>query len=351
MIYKFWKPSPTPSPVDSFAETAFSVDHLEGRHTPKVKLPPPPRSYQPRTHQHAMELSGSYQREDSVWNVHFGDNPFWEADRPAVVESTSTDIFLPEDVEITGEVKTRPVVRLPCPPSRRVTFDDKPQSKSVGADVGQAQAPSLGVSEGPGFRLRRRGRLTRCLEAVALEDYYNPHMTGGKTSSEAVRSYLDGILRKGVKLNWLEQVVTNLPKEGEASYDVVLNLSAESYTSLVSLRVLNKLLSKAMFKKRTLELRASLTAKAVQFAAELGLSDSYLSMVLPGTVTHAMFVTMHEATAAAELGGWVGLVSREQSDAISQGRVPKGRTETFTESFRRFMSGKPVETVLPHAKT
>jgi len=340
MRYKFWKSSPTPSPVDSFAETAFSVDHLEGRHTPRVKLPVPPVVRPDFSTFYGLNI---HQWEDGRWNIgrYAGINVFWQPEEPAAVTSDSASIFLPEDVEITGEVKTRPTVRLPC----------TTESPVVGATEGLAQAPVDTVRTDPGFRLRRRGRLTRLLESVALEDFYNPDSAGGKTSLNTVSIYLDGILRKGVKLNWLEQVTTTIPKEEESTSDVVLNLSVEKYSSLVSLRLYNKLLSKAMFKKRTLELRASLTAKAVQFAAELGLSDSYLAMVLPGTVTHAMFVAMHEATAAAELGGWHGAISQEQSNAISQGKVPKGRTETFTESFRTFWSGKPVETVIPHART
>lgn len=338
--------SPTQVPVESFAETAFSLDMPAERHTPRVRLPP---AYA----RDCVWKQEWLQGEDGAWNIaplrnRATTSAYQANDLPRRINPTCdvhTDIKLGKKEPVEGW----PVVRLPVVGETPAISLSDP----VGAGEGVAQAPEGGVSPLPGVRLRKRGRITRTLESIATEEFFS-RWTGGKTSSASLRTFLAIILRRGVKLNWLEQVTALTSGTGDdetMSYDVILNLSVGKVDSLVSMRLFTHLLSKAMFKRRTVELRASLVAKAQQFAAELGMNNSYLLTVLPGSVAYALLVSYHEANAVRAQGDIVGLISQEQSNAISSGKMPKERKISFWESVKRGWTGKPLEVVLPHAKT
>nr|UEP19811.1 replication-associated protein [Sclerotinia sclerotiorum umbra-like virus 1-U] len=364
MMFKFlWRnkiESTTPDPIESFAASAFSLDHDEGRHTPVVRLPKvvPPVEYVIKDY-----LQGSSGRWDVPYMVY---PPLSLAEQPAPPDvATSTDV----DVGVVeGEVKGRVVVRLPA--AKQVRFDGRQTEASTGSASLEKKKPSRefkpSTKYGPsvlenergelrdaefGFRLRKRGRLTRLLESIAKRDVSHQSGEGGKTSEQPARHWLGLITRWGGKLTVTQRVKLNNTDKDEPSEDCYMTVRIGGSVLAASARLLAGLVVSATNKRRTRELQLALTAKARQIATASGMTDSYLAMVLAGTVALAMRVSGPEQMANESLGGVSGRQSQRASEDIHAGRT----TSLFRQFTRAVGDVMRVEcvtgVVLPRATT
>jgi len=324
------EPSPPPLPVNSTSVAEVPVDEGAAAR-PRVVLPGRPIRF--------FAGADGFVRDSYVPSV---EEQIAEAMATNIGDADSSIGNLPDVVqEETGE-RQLPVGETP-------TIS---QSVSVnGGTSGQAQAPRERVAFSPGFRLRPRGRATHFIESLADEFYLDRGNCGGKTSDSTVREYLDMILGQEVKVQGSHQVVVRHGDEKRAPVDDIylLVIKADRHLS-VSLRLLNKLLLASMFKPKTLELMASLKAKAVQYLGELEVGLTYQNLVIPGTVAVAMTANRTEVNSFLALGGVNGLARGKQGEQMSKGQMPTQYVPGFTGLFKYFVLNKlPEEVVIPRS--
>ncbi|QJW39408.1 hypothetical protein [Botrytis cinerea umbra-like virus 1] len=229
-------------------------------------------------------------------------------------------------------VKGEEHVRVPGP-----LIGDRWESAVDGAISWLAQAPGKIIDLASGYRLRRRGRLTRMLEGAAKgfvgKEYAE---SGGKTSSDAVSTWLSIIASEGVKLQAVQRVIC---QEGQGAAgvetrrveDVALTVQVRGETLLVSVGLLSKLSIAALYRPRTTDVMLALKSKAVQEASSLGLTNTYTATVLPGTVAVAMLVSKQEWASYGALAGSAGQYSKWQSTHLRDGSIPN----VFSAFWRR----------------
>lgn len=256
------------------------------------------------------------QRADGAWTA--CTTTVGDADKPRPVAR----------VEVIGEEH----VRAPGP-----LIGDRWESAVDGAISWLAQAPGKVIDLVSGFRLRRRGRLTRMLEGAAKgfvgQEYAE---SGGKTSSDAVSTWLSVIAAEGVKLQAVQRVICREDVDAEGANtrrveDVTLAVQVRGESLLVSVGLLAKLSIAAVFRPRTTDVLLALKSKAVQEAASLGLPNTYTTTVLPGTVAVAMLVSKQEWSSFGALAGSAGQYSKWQSTHLRDGTVPN----VFSAFWRR----------------
>jgi len=214
----------------------------------------------------------------------------------------------------------RITVSLPAPPASvpEVMSDhlgDGNSTFSLGVWDGRTHTPS--PYPGPrirapdrktlGFRLRRRGLLTRRMETVisqATLGHFNP---GGQTSGFNVATWL-GLIggSSGVKVIRGHRVLYDHGAGKSPEEDWHLTVCTGGSEILLSLAIYVKLATYATFRERTLPLIQSLRTRAVQYGKELDMPMQSLAMVLPGTVSLAMQILDHEMCAWDSMGGPAG---------------------------------------------
>nr|ALM62233.1 hypothetical protein [Soybean leaf-associated ssRNA virus 1] len=179
-----------------------------------------------------------------------------------------------------------------------------------------------------GFRFRKRGRATREIERMfatrtpgAYKAMGGMGYSGGWTSSFSVSTWLRAVMQvDGAKFLSGERVTVG---EGDHAVDdwmVCVSLGGGDVCFSLGLYV--KLHAYACFRPRTLDMVASLRARAVQCSKELGLPDDYSAFVLAGTVALAHHVLPVESSAWRSLGAVAGLRSERASHDVTVGMVP-----------------------------
>jgi len=258
--------------------------------------------------------------------------------------SDSTSLFGEEDVL---------VVKMPGRESRNIprsnggaAREGQPSTEPENDGGGDSGAPSPSAEEpdrrrsssshrpgnqGPGFRLRRRGRLTRAMESAVSRAVRGTAFDGGKTSQSLVSVWISLIH----DLSGAKVTGGNRVEFDEDGNDWLLTLKSGENESAISLGMYVKIQSYACFKPRTQELAQSLRARAMQASKELDYPTQYAAFVLPGTVALAMLVLPHERDAWAGMGSKCGHASGKTAVQFANGEV----FETYRYAMR---SGREI---------
>lgn len=257
--------------------------------------------------------------------------------------------------------KRHPEVRLPPPPPGK-------QERAVHF------APTAPSSSGEarGFRLRRRGRITNCLEQAmrASIGRWTPFemeggdLPGGGTASLAhawLHGYGHGALPKmvaGEAITGSRDVTVDVRndegvKTGETTTvkrKVVSTVwvpfskrergddrvadNKDIRALLVAPELVAELSKRRMFRSVSSVLLGSMRGRAVIWADEHGVSAMDLVRIMPGSITLAMLPMPDEVTSLAALRGTAGRWSNQVLGALEQGRLVSAPSVPAGEYFR-----------------
>lgn len=194
--------------------------------------------------------------------------------------------------------------------------------------------PGAALEKLSGFRLRKRGRLTREIAKAVQTSLVGTREAGGKTSLNAARLWREAISDFGAKVLRCDRVDLE-QKDGELTSDHLLVLGYGKEQMFLSLTAYSRLFSYACFRPRTKTLLPSLRTRAAQEMKDLGHGREAIALLLPGTVSLAMHVLPWESSQFTNLSGPEGKESTRHSKRFDLGAVPDTLRYTFL--------GKPRE--------
>lgn len=218
---------------------------------------------------------------------------------------------------------------FPDPDQELGPLEPSDVAPEVGGNLEEVTAALAGRPEQlTRFRLRRRGWLTNVLASLSVGDQEMLVPGGGKTSSGSARSWLTMINGAGVKVLGEDRVHFDGRGHQLQSSDVLVRVQVGETILAVSVGLYAALYKYCCYRPRTADLLASLRARAVQVSKELDMPDTYLAVVLPGTVALAHLVPELEKVSLSALGGEMGMAAGEYSEDLSKGEVSSFDEET-----------------------
>jgi hypothetical protein len=154
-----------------------------------------------------------------------------------------------------------------------------------------------------------------------------PGDDGGKTSQTLVKSWFAEIRGRGGKVVGTHQVLSS---EGDSVLDVTLEVALETGEVVaVSTELLARLVVYVTFRPRNAELVLALRARCAQYSKELGLTPTYMALVMPGTVTMAYLTGCSEEKSWHLLGGKSGKRTARYSGYFANGVVPASSSVVY----------------------
>lgn len=210
------------------------------------------------------------------------------------------------------------------------------------AHVGRATAGA--PSQRLGFRLRRRGILTRSLEqAMVLSDGRWKDLTGTGMAS-AARAWLGGYMgiAQQSKMEFGGLLIGSATCAGDdnAVPTVVPTVwvpfgGNKPHPLLVAPELVAELSKRRMFRSLTSVLLGSLRGRAVMWAEEKGLSAMDLVRVMPGSIALALLPMPDEVEALRALRGPAGVYSSTVLAALERGVLQEASSPPLGDFLRR----------------
>ncbi|WAP48697.1 hypothetical protein [Phoma matteucciicola RNA virus 2] len=231
----------------------------------------------------------------------------------------------------------------------------------AGSTVGSASCSERGSSGPAGlgrppssFRLRKRGRLTRALEAAVTCTTWWKDLSGAGACSPA-RAWIDSYLSE-TDARVVNEKTLVIPAKEEGAKDRSLQLVQMPFENGNAKRALwvcpelvSKLVAVRLFRAPSASLLASLRSRARLWADEVGVDAMDLARFLPGSVVLAVLPSPDEVAAVGALRGVAGRWGADVLGPLAQGRLvanPSRSLKDYLQGPLGWLLGRSDERVL-----